>query len=132
MIWATVTILTPCSRENFSRSGTRAIVPSSFMISHMTPAGFRPARRARSTAASVWPARCRTPPGRARSGKTCPGWTTASGPFVGSIGGRDARRDAFARLDRDRERGLQRGLVVVGHRFEAELVAALLAEAETN
>ena len=32
---------------------TRAIVPSSFMISQTTPAGMRPARRARSTAASV-------------------------------------------------------------------------------
>src|SRR5215211_4103574 len=84
MIWATVTILTPCSRENFSRSGTRAIVPSSFMISHMTPAGLRPARRARSTAASVWPARCRTPPGRARKGKTCPGMTRSSGPVASS------------------------------------------------
>jgi hypothetical protein len=33
--------------------GTRAIVPSSFMISQMTPAGISPAKRARSTAASV-------------------------------------------------------------------------------
>jgi hypothetical protein len=37
--------------------GTRAIVPSSRMISQTTPAGLRPASRARSTAASVWPAR---------------------------------------------------------------------------
>ena len=29
----------PCSRANFVRSGTRAMVPSSFMISQMTPAG---------------------------------------------------------------------------------------------
>src|SRR5215207_8388217 len=49
MIWATVTIFTPCSLENFSRSGTRAIVPSSFITSHITPAGLKPARRARSS-----------------------------------------------------------------------------------
>ncbi len=51
---------------------TRAIVPSSFMISQITPAGASPAIRARSTDASVCPARTRTPPLRARSGKTCP------------------------------------------------------------
>src|ERR671910_86602 len=85
MIWATVTSLTPCSLENLSRSGTRAIVPSSFMISQITPAGLNPARRARSTAASVCPARCRTPPGLARNGKTCPGITRSSGPVPSSM-----------------------------------------------
>ena len=34
-------------------SGSRAMVPSSLTISHRTPAGGKPARRARSTAASV-------------------------------------------------------------------------------
>src|SRR5215208_2829355 len=82
MIWATVTILTPCSPQKFSRSGTRAIVPSSFMISQMTPAGLSPASRERSTAASVWPARCSTPPGRALKGKTWPGMTRSSGPVA--------------------------------------------------
>ena len=67
------------------RSVTRAIVPSSFMTSQMTPAGMTPANRARSTLASVWPARSRTPPARALSGKTCPGTTTASEPDPGSI-----------------------------------------------
>ena len=56
-------------RSEASRSGMRAIVPSSFMISQITPAGFSPASRARSTEASVWPARPSTPPLRARSGK---------------------------------------------------------------
>src|SRR5918992_985479 len=93
MIWATVTILTPCSSENVSRSGTRAIVPSSFMISQITPAGFRPGSRERSTAASVCPARCRTPPGFARSGKTWPGITRSSGPVASST----ATRQVWAR-----------------------------------
>src|SRR6266545_1355502 len=73
-------------RRRYSiRSATRAIVPSSFITSHTTPAGLRPARRARSTAASVCPARSSTPPGRALSGKTCPGWTRSCGPLLGSI-----------------------------------------------
>src|SRR5918995_5673719 len=84
MIWATVTSFTSCSLENFSRSGTLAIVPSSFMISQITPAGFIPASLARSTAASVWPARCKTPPGLARKGKTWPGMTRSSGPVASS------------------------------------------------
>ena len=58
-----------CSWANFTRSGRRAMVPSSFMISQITPAGLQPARRAISTAASVWPARINTPPSRAFSGK---------------------------------------------------------------
>ena len=48
-------------------------MPSSETISHSTPAGANPAMVAKSTAASVWPALFRTPPARARNGKTCPG-----------------------------------------------------------
>ena len=67
-------ILRPCLRLNLIKSGSRAIVPSSFMISQITPEGSRPARRARSIEASVWPARRRTPPALAWSGNTWPGW----------------------------------------------------------
>ena len=35
---------------------------ASKLIAQMTPAGFKPARRARSTDPSVWPVRTRTPP----------------------------------------------------------------------
>ena len=52
------------------------------MISQITPAGIRPASRARSTAASVWPARSSTPPSLAFSGKTWPGWTRSLGRRV--------------------------------------------------
>ncbi len=45
-----------------SKSARRAIVPSSLMISQMTDAGSKPARRVKSQPASVWPARCKTPP----------------------------------------------------------------------
>src|SRR3984957_17113641 len=68
-----------CFFENASRSGMRAMVPSSFMISQMTPAGVTPARRARSTEPSVCPVRTRTPPRRARNGNTWPGVTMSSG-----------------------------------------------------
>ena len=61
------------------------MVPSSFMISQMTPEGLRPDMRARSTAASVCPARTRTPPSRATRGKTCPGVTMSEGPLLGSM-----------------------------------------------
>ena len=55
------------------------------MISQITPAGVSPARRARSTAASVWPVRSSTPPALALSGNTWPGWTRSSGFDFGSI-----------------------------------------------
>ena len=74
-----------CRRANVIRSGTRAIVPSFLLISQITPAGARPAIRARSTAASVWPARTSVPPSRARSGKMCPGLTRSRAVVAGSM-----------------------------------------------
>ncbi len=50
---AIVIISSLCLLAKRVSSGTRAIVPSLFMISQMTPAGYSPAMRARSTAASV-------------------------------------------------------------------------------
>ena len=82
---ATVIIFRPWRAQYSTRSSTRAIVPSSFMTSQITPAGFRPARRARSTAASVWPARSSTPPGLLFSGKMWPGWTRSRGELSESI-----------------------------------------------
>ena len=111
------------------------------MISQITAAGLRPARRARSTAASVWPVRSSTPPGLALSGKTWPGWTRSRGADAGSIGhgdrarairGGDAGRDALARLDRDGERGLEGRLVLGRHEVEAERLAALGREREAD
>ncbi|MNQ71979.1 hypothetical protein D3C85_866690 [compost metagenome] len=54
------------------------MLPSSFMISQITPLGWKPAMRARSQAASVWPARASTPPGWAISGKMWPGLTMSA------------------------------------------------------
>ena len=64
-----VPILIPCSAANASSSGRRAMLPSSFITSQITPDGSNPAIRARSQAASVCPARARVPPGWAISGK---------------------------------------------------------------
>ena len=60
------------------------MVPSSAMISQITPASPRPAMRERSTIASVWPARTRTPPSMYLRGKTCPGLPRSSGCVDGS------------------------------------------------
>lgn len=78
-----VPTLRPCLLAKARRSGRRAMVPSSLRISMRLPTGVRPARRNRSTVASVCPARRKTPPGLATRGKTCPGrrksWAVASG-----------------------------------------------------
>ncbi len=117
-----------CSRQNSVSSGTRAMVPSSFMISQITPAGTSPARRARSTEASVCPARTSTPPLRARSGKMCPGRARSLGRVAGidgdldgvrAIVGRDAGGDAVPGVDRFGEGGAEvRG--VLGRHLAAD------------
>ena len=117
------------------------MVPSSRMISQITPDGLSPARRETSTAASVWPARTSTPPGRATSGKTWPGETMASAPLALSIAtamvrarsaALNAGGDAVARLDRDGEGGFHAGAVDARHRLQPERVDALLGEREAD
>ena len=51
---------------------------------------------------------------------------------AGAVGGGDAGADAGARLDRDRERGLERRLVLGRHQVEPELVAALGGERQAD
>ena len=53
-------------------------MPSSFIISQITPPGSMLANIARSTAASVCPALLNTPPSLASKGKTCPGLRISS------------------------------------------------------
>ena len=59
--------------------GVRIMVPSSFMISQQRPHSLRPARRIRSTVASVWPGRSRTPFFFAIRGNIWPGLRKSSG-----------------------------------------------------
>src|SRR6266852_1933826 len=80
---AMVPILSLCSAAKSMRSGSRAMLPSSRMISHSTAAGWSPASCARSQQASVWPARTSTPPACAMSGNTWPGWTMSAGVALG-------------------------------------------------
>ena len=139
---ATVIIFRPCRSQYGTRSGTRAIVPSSFMISQTTPAGVRPASRARSTAASVWPVALEDAARRGRAagrrGRAGRGRSAVEVGVdrdldrAGAVVRRDAGRHALARLDGDGERGAERRLVLVGHLPQAELVAALLGEAEAD
>ena len=60
-------------------SGVRIMVPSSRMISQHRPHSFNPANRSRSTVASVWPLRSRTPFFLASRGNICPGRRKSSG-----------------------------------------------------
>ena len=80
--------------------------PVSSRISHSTPAGSRPARRARSTVASVCPARRSTPPSLATSGNKWPGRTKSVGLLVGSTDRLD-RAGPF----RGRDAGLRRAMI---------------------
>ena len=54
------------------------------MISQQTPHSLSPARRIRSTVASVCPLRTRTPPALAINGNTCPGFLKSSGRVASS------------------------------------------------
>ncbi len=69
------------------------MLPSSLRISTSTAAGSSPASIARSTLASVWPARASTPPGWVMSGNTCPGWDRS----CALASGRTAVRMVWAR-----------------------------------
>ncbi len=72
--------------------------PSSFIISEIAPTGVFPARRVRSTAASVWPRRTRTPPSRARSGTTWPGRLRSPAAVSGSPSTRMVRARSAAEM----------------------------------
>ena len=127
----------PCSAANRSRSGRRAIVPSSLTISQITPAGVSPASRVRSTAASVWPARLSTPPSRARSGKTCPGRLKAAPSSRASASPRMVAARSAAEIpvvvpearSTVGERGpLLLGVAVADHQRQVQRVAALAGQ----
>ena len=121
-----------------SSSGRRAMpMPSSVTTSQSTPAGYSPARRARSTAASVWPARFSTPPSRARSTWRWPGRARSPGRVVGSISARmvAARSPAempvvvpVAVVDGDGEGGALRLGVAGDHERQVELVGPLVGD----
>ena len=111
------------------------------MISQTTPAGESPASRARSTAASVCPERLQDAAGAGPQREDVPRLDEVVGgrgridrdlDRPRPVGGRDARRDALAGLDRDGERGAERRLVLVGHLPQPEHLAALRRQAEAD
>ncbi len=111
------------------------------MISQMTPAGIRPASRARSTAASVCPALARVPPSLACSGKMCPGRTRSKGPVAGSMAALTVQalskaempvRNAFLGVDGYGERGFEPGRVFVDHERQLELGQPLRCQGEAD
>mmetsp|Transcript_34984 Transcript_34984/g.75752 ORF Transcript_34984/g.75752 Transcript_34984/m.75752 type:complete len:240 (-) Transcript_34984:355-1074(-) len=76
---AMVMVWRPCSLAKSKSWSRRIMVPSLLTSSQRTPAGKHPPSLARSTAASVCPARLSTPPSLHRSGKMCPGLLKSSG-----------------------------------------------------
>ena len=70
-----VPILRLCFLLKSNKPFFRAIVPSSFITSHITADSVNPANLQRSVLPSVCPARDKTPPGKALTGKICPGET---------------------------------------------------------
>src|SRR5208282_1319820 len=130
---ATVSIFISWVRQNPIRSGTRAMVPSSFMISQMIPAGIMPASLARSTDASVWPARTSTPPLRARSGNMWPR-RRIDCYFDGmrTIMRRDSRGHAVARVNRLAESGPVLRGVLAGHGTDAQVFEPFFGHGQAN
>ncbi len=134
-------IFSPCCSAKTSRSGRRAISPSSRMISQITDDGLSPAIAARSQPASVWPARISTPPSCACSGKMWPGWTRSSAcasraTAACTVRARSAAempvRDAGGGLDRDREGGAVLGAVAQRHRRQAQALAAFARQGQAD
>ena len=96
--------LPPMAAVNEDRRGTAYTVTVDASegigtgISASTPAGRSPASRARSTAASVCPARRMTPPGTARSGTMWPGRRRSPGWVAGSASSRTVRARSVAEI----------------------------------
>ena len=126
---------------NFASSGTRDIVPSSFMISQITPAGVKagdarqvdgrfgmpganedatlagPQRKHVSRASQI--ARLRRPVDGHAHG-------------LGTVGGGDAGRRVLARVDRHAHRRVPVGRIVVHLERNRELVQALGGQGQAN
>ena len=128
-------------RQNSAKSGARAMAPSSLTISQITPAGYTSARTARSTAASVWPRRSRTPPGgrEAERRVRAPEVLRLAARFsrgpdcLRPVVGRNAGRDATAlQIDRDGERRPAKGGVFRRHRAQLQLIEPVARHSDTD
>ncbi len=138
---ATVTIFRPCSRATCSSAGRRAIVPSGFMISQITPA-WRESCEAREVDSGLGVARALEHAawlGAQRKDVPGHGDVFGSRPSIdggedrrGPVCGRDARRDLALGADRYVEgRSLRRGIELC-HRRNAQRVEALPAHRQAD
>ena len=136
-----VPILRPWARAKSNRSSIRAMVPSSRMISQITPLGIEPGqprdvdRRLGMAGADQDAAVARD------QRKDMARRDDMLGPLGGvdrhrdgarAVGGADAGRDAFLRLDRGGEGGLVAGAVGPAHRLQPELVDPLLGQRQAD
>ena len=125
-------IFRPCSWAKATRSGSRAIDPSSFMISQITP-GRVEAGHAGDVDGRLGVAGAdqhaavlghqREDVARRDDVVHALGRVDGDGDGVGPVVGGDAGGDALAGLDGDGEGGAVAGLVVAGHRRQAQLRA---------
>ena len=117
------------------------MVPSSRMISQMTPLGLRPARRETSTAGFGMAGADQHAARLGDQREDMPGRNQRVRPVrridrdrdgPRPVGGADPGRNAFLRLDRDGEGGFVAAAVVVGHRLQAERVGPILGQREAD
>ncbi len=129
-----VAILRPWSWAKATRSGRRAMVPSSFMISQITPDGIEPGEprdidRGLGMAGAHQHAAVarhqREDVARRDDVLGALGRIDRDRDGAGAVGRGDAGGDAVARLDRDGEGGLEARGVVLRHQRQAQLLAAL-------
>ena len=137
---ATVIIFRPWRSQYGIRSGTRAIVPSSFITSQTTPAGVQAGQAGEVDRGLGLAGALQHAAPAARSGKTWPGWTR-SWALVGSIATWIVRQRSGAempvvtpsRASIETVNAVPSGdSLLLGHRPQAELVAALLRQAEAD
>ncbi len=124
MTSAVVIILRLCWRQKSVSSGTRAMVPSSLMISQMTPEGSSPAMRARSTRGFGLSGANQDAAFAGAQRKDVAGTHQVGGARggidgdldgAGAVGGADAGGDALAGFDGFGEGGAEGRLVGAGH-----------------
>src|SRR6266436_8416035 len=117
------------------------MVPSLFMISQMTSEGWRAASLAKSTAASVCPARAGTPAFFARNGKDVTRTDQIGRPCRrincgehggGAIGGRNSCGCTLLRLDADAKSGFKSRAVVRDHEWNFERIEMLGCHRQAN
>ena len=130
-----------CSRANTISSGSRAMVPSSFMISQITEAGSSPAMPARSQPASgvsgadEHAARLgRDREDVARLDDVAGLGMTGDRRLYGArpVGCGDAGGDALGGFDGDGEGGAELAAVVPRHVVDAELTATLFGQGQAD